>query len=90
MNNVIVYTKQTCPFCISAKKQLNDMLISFDEKDADQTDVFDELRVRMNNANRITVPQIYIQQEDGDYHVGGYTDMMKLIEMNLFDDLLNP
>ncbi|MGC8201222.1 glutaredoxin 3 [Aliiroseovarius sp. PTFE2010] len=83
MATVELYTTPICPYCIAAKRLL-------DEKSQAYTD-FDvmadpSLRAEMmQRANgRHTVPQIFI----GETHVGGFDDIAKLEREGKLDDLL--
>lgn len=69
MSNVLIYTTQTCPYCVMAKKLLQDKGFTYSEirvdLDADEREKMIEL------SGRRTVPQIFI---DGA-HIGGYDDL---------------
>lgn len=78
-----IYTKFGCPFCVRAKRLL-------DEKGADYTEhditmggpKRDAMRARAPGA--MTVPQIFI----GDTHVGGSDDLAALERAGKLDGLL--
>lgn len=80
---VDIYTKFGCPYCVRAKRLL-------DEKGADYTEFDitlggpkrDEMRERAPGA--MTVPQIFI----GDTHVGGSDDLAALEREGKLDALL--
>lgn len=78
-----IYTKFGCPFCVRAKRLL-------DQKGADYTEFDitmggprrDEMRSRAPQA--MTVPQIFI----GDVHVGGSDELAALERAGKLDALL--
>ncbi|QYJ06120.1 glutaredoxin 3 [Qipengyuania flava] len=80
---VDIYTKFGCPYCVRAKRLL-------DQKGADYTEFDitmggpkrDEMRERAPNA--MTVPQIFI----GETHVGGSDDLAALEREGKLDALL--
>ena len=80
---VIMYSKSTCPYCLAAKKLLNNKGVSFQEIDINHyPDRRDEMIEKANG--RSTVPQIFI----GDKHVGGFTDLLSLEQSGNLDSLL--
>jgi glutaredoxin 3 len=84
MSEVLMYCTRFCPYCIRAeqvltRKGVEIIKISVDNK----PDLWDEMEKK---TGRDTVPQIYI----GDYHVGGYDDMIELDIDGELDVLLAP
>lgn len=72
MANVVIYTKDNCPYCRMAKDLLNARKIAFEEIRVDLDDKKrDEMIAR---SNRRTVPQIFINGES----IGGYDDLAAL------------
>ena len=83
MNDVTIYTKPYCPYCIRAVDLLEKKGVPFTEIEA----AFDpEKRAEMvQRANgRATFPQIFI----GDQHVGGCDDLMALEREGKLDPML--
>ncbi len=73
MTRVVVYSKETCPYCVKAKELLKSKGAEFEEIRIDlQPEKRDEMIARA--GGRLTVPQIFI----GDLHVGGYDDLFAL------------
>ena len=70
--DLLIYTKQWCPFCAKAKALLRAKGVAWDE--ADVTD--DEARQAemIARSGRRSVPQIFL----GGEHVGGYDDLARL------------
>ena len=79
---VVIYSKQTCPYCDRAKDLFDAINVSYTEirVDLDQ----DKLQEMLDKSKRRTVPQIFI----GDTHVGGFDDLHALQQQNKLDLLL--
>jgi glutaredoxin 3 len=84
MQQVVIYTKETCPYCTMAKNLL---------KQKGVTEI-KEIRIDLDSAEkdkmiqltgRMTVPQIFI----GTTHVGGFDDLSQLSKAGELDALLN-
>ncbi|MFT4718090.1 MAG: glutaredoxin 3 [Rickettsiales bacterium] len=69
MKNVEVYTSKICPYCVRAKKMLNDRDIPYKEIKIDSAQLMEEMLIR--SGGRKTVPQIFID----DKHIGGSDDL---------------
>ncbi len=83
MSNVVVYTKDYCPYCQSAKALLEDKGVEF--KEIDVTNDEEQLKEMLAKADgRTTVPEIFIN----DKLVGGYDDLRELDESGELDKLL--
>ncbi len=83
MKSIIIYSKQTCPYCDMAKRLLKEKgVTSFQEIRIDLDDTMRDKMIKL--TNRITVPQIFI----GDIHVGGFDDLSKLNRDGKLDALL--
>ena len=80
---VVVYTKESCPYCMMAKQLLASRNITFDEIriDLDETKLDEMIRL----SNRRTVPQIFIN----DQPIGGYADLAELAKSGKLDGLIN-
>ena len=82
MLEVVIYTKEICPYCVRAKALLQRKGVVFKEiKIID--DVTKEEMIKRSNG-RMTVPQIFIN----DYHVGGCDDLYALDAAGKLDSLL--
>jgi len=82
MPNVVIYTTESCPFCVRAKRLLDKKGISYTNH---RVDANPELRPEMERlSGRTSVPQIFID----DYHVGGFDDMAELDMEGKLDELL--
>ena len=76
MKKILIYSSNICPYCIAAKRLLENLNLKFKEKVIDnQPSLKNEMYNVSNRTN--TVPQIFI----GDKHVCGYDDL-KLIYDN--------
>jgi len=82
MARVEIYTTPSCPYCVRAKRLLQERGIAYEE-----FDVADDVELRehvMGRSGRRTVPQIFI----GANHVGGYDDLAALERAGRLDSLL--
>lgn len=82
MAQVIVYSKESCPYCTWAKQLLAAKNINYQEiridLDPDQRAVMERL------SGRRTVPQIFINGQP----IGGYDDLSALAKSGELDNLL--
>lgn len=68
-----MYTTGVCPYCVQAERLLRLKGVADIQKI--RVDLEPQLRVEMmHKTGRRTVPQIYI----GEFHVGGYEDLVAL------------
>lgn len=83
MKPVEIYTTQTCPYCMMAKRLLTRKGAAYTEIDVGRNP---ESRATMMNraGGRRTVPQIFI----GGKHVGGSDDLHDLDDAGQLDPLL--
>jgi glutaredoxin 3 len=83
MARVQVYSTRRCPYCVRAKRLLDERGIPFDE-----IDVSDDAELRadlMRRTGRRTVPQIFI---DGKA-IGGFEELYALDASAELSNLLN-
>jgi len=80
---VEIYTTAWCPYCIAAKKLLEQKNVEYSEIPVDESW---SLRAAMTKRSRgrRTVPQIFINDE----HVGGFDDMAALERRGKLDGML--
>ncbi|WP_105188399.1 glutaredoxin 3 [Pseudoalteromonas sp. T1lg48] len=84
MSDVVLYSKEYCPFCQRAKALLDKKGVTYTEYDIGlQPELRDEMIARANGG--YTVPQIFI----GEQHIGGCDDMMALEARGELNALLN-
>lgn len=85
MTSVTLYIKETCPYCINAKRLLDSKGISYTAIDVyDLTDSErDALAVKTNNYR--TVPKIFI----GETFIGGFDQLNALDQAGKLDQMLN-
>jgi glutaredoxin 3 len=69
MKKTLIYTTAICPYCISAKKLLQEKGLVYTEIRVDLDD--NERETMMSRSGRRTVPQIFID----DQHIGGFDDL---------------
>lgn len=83
MQQVTIYSKETCPYCVMAKKLLKQKgIVEFNEIRIDLDPVQKDKMIEI--TGRMTVPQIFI----GKVHVGGFDDLTKLNHSGKLDELL--
>ena len=73
-----MYSTQLCPYCIKAERLLSQKGVAVNKILVDNNP--EELTKMIQLTGRRTVPQIFI----GEYHVGGFDD---LVELDLEGDL---
>ena len=71
MKKVVIYSTRICPFCVRAKNFFSKKDIPFEDIMVDQDP--EQLKTMMEKSQRQSVPQIF----SGDYHVGGFDDLIE-------------
>ena len=82
MKKVVIYSTRICPYCMRAKNFFEKRNITFDEIRIDQDSA--QMQKMMEMSKRQSVPQIFI----GDYHVGGFDDLIEHDMDGKLEDLL--
>ena len=82
MPDIIIYTTDYCPYCISAKKLLDRKGQKYIEINL-TSDPSKREEMLLKSKGARTVPQIFID----DFHVGGFDDMAELDRLGKLDDL---
>ncbi len=83
MVEIVIYSKDYCPYCVKAKNLLKQKGLSFREIDITHDEKLQQ-EVVTRSGGRRTVPQIFI----GDTHVGGFDDLAALDKAGKLDALL--
>lgn len=83
MAAVEIYTTPTCPYCLAAKRLLNDKGVAYREIDVSRDPALRDAMMARANGRR-SVPQIFI----GAQHVGGSDDLHALDRDGGLDPLL--
>ena len=83
MAEVIIYTTNYCPYCVRAKKLLNDKGVEYKEIDVTEDQDMREKLVEMSGGRK-TVPQIFINGKS----IGGFTDIEQLEKTGELQKLL--
>jgi glutaredoxin 3 len=79
---VKIYTTETCPYCIRAKRLLQKKNVPYQEIDVSWDD---DARLKLMQSTGLrTVPQIFI----GERHVGGSDELHALEARGELDSLL--
>lgn len=78
MKDVKIYTLDYCPYCKAAINFLKDNGVKYRQVriDDNEKNMRREIGKLYKIKGEVTVPQIIIEGE----RIGGYTDMMKLVE----------
>ena len=89
MTEIIIYSKDICPYCNKAKTLLNRKIANFSQKKISLTEIkidSDSKKTEMieKSGGRMTVPQIFINGK----HVGGCDDLYLLDSEGKLDNLL--
>ncbi|MBB4642935.1 glutaredoxin 3 [Rhizorhapis suberifaciens] len=84
MSRVEIYTTMTCPYCVRAKRLLDEKGVSFEEYDVTMGGPRRSEMLERSNGG-YTVPQIFI---DGK-HIGGSDDLAAMDRAGALDPLLN-
>jgi glutaredoxin 3 len=80
--NVVIYTTPWCPYCVRARRLLDDKGVAYTNINV-SSDI--SLRNEMEQkSGRHTVPQIWINE----HHVGGCDDLMALERAGNLDEML--
>lgn len=83
MKPIVIYTKNFCPYCHSAKELLRRKGWTFTEIDVTMDAEGQKEMVRLSGGRK-TVPQIFI----GETHVGGCDDLYALDQAGRLDALV--
>jgi glutaredoxin 3 len=79
---ITVYTKQSCPFCVRAKRLLDKKGVAYEEISVEGND---DLRTWLvEKTGQMTVPQIFA----GDRSLGGFSDVAALDGEGKLDPIL--
>jgi glutaredoxin 3 len=79
MREIVVYSKPNCPYCVKAKRLLDQMELPFTERVVGVDATREQLLEAAPNAR--TVPQIIID----DKVIGGYDQLATYIETTGFN-----
>jgi len=71
MTKAIVWSKDSCPFCVQAKSLLKQKNIEFEERNINHDWTKDQLLEAVPTAR--TLPQIFLD----DNYIGGFTELRK-------------
>jgi glutaredoxin 3 len=82
VTNIIIYTKENCPYCDLAKNLLSQRQATYEEIRIDLDEHQKDEMIRL--SNRRTVPQIFINSQS----IGGYDDLAALAKSGKLDTLL--
>jgi glutaredoxin 3 len=69
----VVWSKNSCPFCVQAKALLEARGIEYEERNVSKDWTREQLLEAVPTAR--TLPQIFLDDE----HIGGFTDLRSLL-----------
>jgi len=69
--DIIVYTKQRCPYCVSAKTWLNQRNYDYTEISLDEPAIREAFKNKYPDLK--TVPQIFVD----DNNIGGFSELIE-------------
>jgi glutaredoxin 3 len=82
MSKIIIYSKTICPYCVRAKALLDRKGAKYEEIKI--TDEKTRNEMMKKSGNRMTVPQIFINEK----HIGGFDELNELNKKGELDKLL--
>lgn len=82
MKKIVIYTTNSCPYCVRAKDLLKRKNTAFEEVNVE--DPKERNKMVLKAAGKRSVPQIFI----GDFHVGGCDDLYALDQSGKLDGML--
>ena len=74
MTKAVVWSKDSCPFCLQAKALLESRGINFEERNVSKDWTREQLLAAVPNAR--TLPQIFLD----DKLIGGFTELQKHLQ----------
>ncbi len=80
---IIIYSKDYCPYCMRAKMLLESRKLTYTEIDITTDTTLQEEMIKKANGQK-TVPQIFI----GKSHVGGFDDLKEMHDSGKLDKIL--
>ncbi|HJD66446.1 MAG TPA: glutaredoxin 3 [Rickettsia endosymbiont of Bembidion nr. Transversale] len=86
LHAIIIYTLAGCSYCMKAKALLDKKEVAYEEIEVQnsQDPNVAVLRKKLNNPDRLTFPQIFID----NMHIGGCDDLYDLDKEGRLDKLL--
>ena len=78
-----IFSTQWCPSCVFAKRLLDEKKIQYSEVDLDEKSITREKLFELTGG--YTVPQIVINEKS----IGGYENLLELVQNDKLNDLLN-
>ena len=78
MKQLTIYTLKGCPYCIRAKRTLDELNLTYTEIDTDLDTP--EMEALTKNTSSDTLPQIFV----GEEFIGGSDDLTLLVSSGKF------
>jgi glutaredoxin 3 len=83
MSDVVIYTKEDCPYCRQAERFLTQKGVLFENVDVTEDPAMREKLEALSGQR--TVPQIFVR----GVSIGGYTDLIALHARGQFEPMLS-
>ncbi len=84
MKKILIYSSRLCPYCVSAKRLLENLKLNYEERIIDNNNKIKEEMLEKSNGRK-TVPQIFFDET----HIGGYDDLEEVYKTGDIMSLLN-
>lgn len=77
--DVLIYTKDNCPYCVNAKTWFKENNVTISEINiSEDADAKAELLAEYPDTK--TVPQIFLVDQGQKVHIGGYNDLVSRMD----------
>ncbi len=83
MKKILIYSSLICPYCISAKRLLENEKLEYSEIVVDNNNEERQKMIELSNGST-SVPQIFFD----NFHVGGFDDLKKIYDMGNLTEML--
>ena len=83
MKKILIYSCLICPYCISAKRLLENEKLEYSEIVVDNNNEERQKMIELSNGST-SVPQIFFD----NFHVGGFDDLKKIYDMGNLTEML--
>ena len=84
MKKITIYSSKICPYCLAAKRLLEEKGLKFTEISVDgKPEIREKLRILVDG--KTSVPQIFFDKK----LIGGYDDLAEIITNGMFTKILN-
>ena len=85
MSKIEIYTRYACTYCDNAKSFFQSKNLPYIEYNVHDNPNLLEIMLKKSNGQK-TMPQIFID----DYHIGGFDNLVKMINKGEFNKMIKP